>query len=106
MRHAKELIVSELKKDKEMRIDHLSDAIESLVSGDTRTGLLMLRNLVNATCGFPKMSEITEIPEKSIMRMLSVRGNPNTSHLFKVIKYLEIQDGVHLAIAPGKRAAG
>ncbi len=94
MKPAKNLIAQELRKDKKLRLVHLQDAILSLLKGDKRIALLMMRDIVNATCGFPKLSRDIGLPDKSLQRMLSIRGNPESDNLFKIIDYLLHQEGV------------
>ena len=56
--------------------------IENLLSGDVETGKIILRDFINATVGFPKLSEVTHRSAKSLMRMLGPRGNPQARNLF------------------------
>lgn len=94
MKYIKDLIVEELKEDSELRLIHLQDAIASFFSGDVRTCLLMLRNIVNATCGFSTIASKTGISDKSLMRMLSDTGNPKTENLCQIISFLLTQENV------------
>jgi DNA-binding phage protein len=82
----------------------LIEAIETLLDGDVETGTELLRDYVNATVGFPKLSEATGTPEKSLMRMLSSHGNPRASNLLGIISKLQRVSGVHLAVAAEKRS--
>ncbi|MDB5490327.1 MAG: hypothetical protein JWO78_176 [Micavibrio sp.] len=104
MRNINEVLVDMLKADKELRLLHIKEAITSLMHGDTRTGLLMLRNLVNATCGFSELEKALGKNSKSLMRMLSLEGNPETDNIFKIINHLVEQEGWDIAVV-GKQAA-
>ena len=108
MKHARELIVEELRKNKTLRLVHLQDAILSLFSGEKRVGLLMLRDIVNATCGFPKLAKTLSLPDKSVQRMLSVVGNPTTDNLMAIVRFIFTQENVEeikLKRASHKKAA-
>jgi DNA-binding phage protein len=63
----------------------------------------MLRNVVNASCGFAHLGKSLNINSKSLMRMLSASGNPKANHLFKIIGFLLKNENVRLNIT--KRAA-
>jgi DNA-binding phage protein len=41
----------------------------------------MLRELVNATLGFEQLAKQTDLPSKSLHRMLSPKGNPSMDNL-------------------------
>lgn len=76
----------------------LAEAVDLLLSGDVETGKIVLRGFINATVGFEKLAAETGIPSKSLMRMLSVKGNPRAHNLFAVLGYLQRNAGVHLAV--------
>jgi DNA-binding phage protein len=48
-----------------------------------------LRDITNCTIGFQSLARETGIMEKSLMRMLSVRGNPQANNIFHVIEVLQ-----------------
>jgi DNA-binding phage protein len=76
----------------------LTEAVDLLLSGDVETGKIVLRGFINATVGFEKLAAETGIPSKSLMRMLSAKGNPRAHNLFTVLGYLQRNAGVHLAV--------
>ncbi len=92
MKNARDLIIEELSRDRALRLIHLNDAIKCLMAGDMRTGLIMIRNLVNATCGFPVLAKALKKDPKSVMRMLSPNGQPRSDNLFGIINYLVSQE--------------
>ena len=51
---------------------------------------------MNATVGFEALAREVGIPSKSLMRMLSDKGNPRAEHLFAIIRALQEQTGVNL----------
>ena len=59
----------------------------------------MLRDSINATIGFERLSLATQTPAKSLMRMFGRQGNPTAGNLLGVISVLQKQTGVHLQVA-------
>lgn len=63
----------------------------------------MLRDYINATTGFEKLSRVFDKSSKSLMRMFGPNGNPQASNLlFEVIQYLQEQEGIHLEVKARK----
>ena len=75
-RDFKETIQARAKRDPGFRKALLREGIENFLAGDLETGKIILRDFINATVGFPKLSDVTHRSAKSLMRMLSPRGNP------------------------------
>lgn len=98
----KETFEANMRRDPEFRDAMLAEAIEVLISGDVQTGKALLRDITNATVGFPELSRRTGTPAKSLMRMFSPSGNPTARALFTAIKELQAANGVVLEL---KRAA-
>lgn len=84
-------------RDRAFRRALLREAVDSLLAGDVPTGKIVLRDYINATLGFAKLAEKTEIPTKSLMRMFSKDGNPQAENLFEVILALQHEEGVTLS---------
>ena len=81
------------------RKDLLREGVECLLAGDLDTGKAILRDYINATIGFEKLSRLTGRPAKSLMRMLGPRGNPQARNLFEVIGQLQRIEGLHLELS-------
>ena len=63
----------------------------------------MLRDYINATVGFEKLSRVFDKSSKSLMRMFEPNGNPQASNLlFVAIQYLQEQEGIHLEVKARK----
>jgi hypothetical protein len=83
-RDFKETIRARVKRDPGFRKALLREGIENFLSGDVETGKIILRDFINATVGFTKLSNATNRSAKSLMRMLGPRGNPQArSHTQK-----------------------
>ena len=94
----KETIRARAQRDPDFRQALLREAVECIINGDLETGKAVLRDYVNATVGFQDLERRTQIPAKSLMRMLGPKGNPRASNLFMVIGKLQRVAGVHLAV--------
>ncbi|MCV0396235.1 MAG: transcriptional regulator [Rhizobiaceae bacterium] len=83
-------------RDAAFRAELLVEAVNLLLAGDITTGKSLLRTYVNATIGFESLADDVGIPSKSLMRMLSEKGNPRAEHLFAIIRVLQSKTGVSL----------
>ena len=93
-RDFKETIRARVKRDPGFRKALLREGIENFLSGDVETGKIILRDFINATVGFAKLSGVTHRSAKSLMRMLGPRGNPQARNLFEIVAYLQQAEGV------------
>ena len=101
-RDFKETIRARVKRDPGFREALLREGIENFLSGDVETGKIILRDFINATVGFTKLSDVTHRSAKSLMRMLGPRGNPQARNLFEIVAYLQQAEGVRFEV----RSAG
>jgi hypothetical protein len=97
-RDFKETIRTRVKRDPGFREALLQEGIENFLSGDVETGKIILRDFINATIGFTKLSDVTRRSTKSLMRMLGPRGNPQARNLFEIVAYLQRAEGVRFEI--------
>ena len=75
-RNFKETIQARIESDPAFRDELLREGVECLLAGELETGKAILRDYINATIGFEKLSGLTHKPAKSLMRMLGPKGNP------------------------------
>jgi hypothetical protein len=85
----KATVQARIRRDRKYREELLREGVECLLAGDLDTGKAILRDYINATIGFEKLSRLTGRPAKSLMRMLGPRGNPQARNLFEVIGQLQ-----------------
>ena len=102
-RDFKETIRARVERDPKFRKELLRESLESLLAGDTATARAILRDYINATVGFTKLSEATHIPSKSLMRMLGPTGNPRADNLFEVVTVLQHREGVRFQLRTAPR---
>jgi DNA-binding phage protein len=77
----------------------LSEAITAMLEGDSQAAKALLRDYVVGTIGFPELEIATHIPEKSLMRMLSSKGNPRMANIVDIIVALQKREGVRFELA-------
>src|SRR5271165_3140850 len=92
------------KRDPVFRNGLLSEAIESLLSGEVSLGKELLRDYINATVGFPDLAAQTSIHAKTLHQMFGPNGNPTAGKLFQIVAYLQRAGGVQFEVRP-KRVA-
>jgi DNA-binding phage protein len=94
------------KRDSRFRQALFGGAIEEILDGEFGVAKRTLRHLVNATIGFPALSDATDIPPKSLMRMFSEKGNPRAENLIAVLAALREDAGLSVAVRVTKPRAG
>jgi len=98
-REFKETVQARLQSDPRYRKELLREGVECLLAGDLDTGKAILRDYINATIGFDKLSRRTKRPAKSLMRMLGPSGNPQARNLLEVINHLQKAEGLHFEVS-------
>ncbi len=97
-RDFKETVRDRAQADPVFRAALMSEAIELLLSGDVETGRSLLRDYINATIGFIELGKKSGLPPKSLMRMFGPSGNPRADNFFAVIRLLQDETGVQIAV--------
>lgn len=94
----KDTIKARADRDPDFRVGLFREAIDALLSDDLETGKVLLRDYVNATIGFETLGEEMEKNPKSLMRMLSDKGNPRANNLLAMVARLKQREGVSFAL--------
>ena len=93
--------VAELRADKELAVEYLKAAMESLDDPDDRAaGLLALRTVAEAYGGLGAVAAEAGISRESLYRTLSANGNPTLKTLLAVLKAV----GMKLSVEPDQHA--
>jgi putative addiction module killer protein/probable addiction module antidote protein len=93
--HEREL--AELRADRELAVEYLKAAMESLDNPDDRAaGLLALRTVAEAYGGLAVVAAEAGISRESLYRTLSPKGNPTLRTLLAVLKTV----GMRLSVEP------
>jgi len=103
-RDFRETVQADVRRDPAFRRGLLSDAIESLLSGELPLGKELLRDYINATVGFPKLAAHTKIHVKTLHQMFGPKGNPTARNLFEIVAYLQRAEGVRFQLRPASRS--
>jgi DNA-binding phage protein len=98
MRDFRETIRERAQNEPAFRQGLLREGLELIYNGDFVTGRAILRNYINATIGFPKLAQATNISSPSLQRMFGPSGNPRAENLFGVIAQLQRQEGVDVEL--------
>jgi probable addiction module antidote protein len=79
--------VAELREDRELAVEYLKAAMESIDNPDDRAaGLLALRTVAEAYGGLGAVAAEAGISRESLYRALSANGNPTLKTLLAVLK--------------------
>ena len=81
----KETVIARVERDPALAKELLDEATTLLISGEAETARVILRDLVNATLGFEQLAKLTDVPSKSLHRMLSPKGNPSMDNLAAIL---------------------
>ena len=94
--------VAELRADRELAVEYLKAAMESLDNPDDRAaGLLALRAVADAYGGLGAVAAEAGISRESLYRTLSAKGNPTLKTLLAVLKAV----GMKLSVEPENHVA-
>jgi DNA-binding phage protein len=103
-RDFRQTVQARAKRDAAFRKGLLSEAIESLLSGEVSLGKELLRDYINATVGFPKLAAHTKVHVKTLHQMFGPNGNPTASNLFEIVAYLQHAEGVRFEVRSSRAA--
>src|SRR5271156_139982 len=85
-RDFKRTVVARVERDPAFAKELLDEATALLIGGEAETARVILRDLVNATLGFESLAKLTDVPSKSLHRMLSPKGNPSMDNLAAIFQ--------------------
>ena len=89
--------IAELRADRELAVEYLKAAMESIDDPDNRAaGLLALRTLAEAYGGLGAVAATAGISRESLYRALSAKGNPTLKTLLAVLNTI----GMRLSVEP------
>ena len=93
--------VEELRADRELAVEYLKAAMESIDNPDDRAGaLLALRAVAEAYGGLGSVASQAGISRESLYRALSAKGNPTLKTILAVLKAV----GMKLSVEPEEQA--
>lgn len=80
----KEGVLKDLRENPDMAREYYREAVRAIINGETDTGGVMLRDLVNAGIGFQRLAHETGIRAPNLHRALSSDGNPTMRTFGKI----------------------
>ncbi|MFM2275222.1 MAG: hypothetical protein RL211_1094 [Pseudomonadota bacterium] len=93
--------VAELGANRELAIEYLKAALESVDNPDDRSGaLLALRTVAEAYGGLGSVAAEAGISRESLYKALSAKGNPTLKTILAVLKAV----GMRLSVQPQETA--
>jgi probable addiction module antidote protein len=96
------LEVAELRADRDLAVEYLKAAMQTLDDPEDRAaGLLALRTVAEAYGGLAAVAADAGISREALYRSLSPKGNPTLKTLLAVLNVV----GIRLSAEPGERAA-
>ena len=84
----KKTVVARVGRDAAFAKEILEVAATLLLGGDAESSRVVLNQLVSATLGFEQLAKLTNVPSKSLHRMLSPKGNPRMDNLALILGVL------------------
>lgn len=100
-RNFKDTVKARAERDPDFRAGLFREAIEAMLSDDLEAGKVLLRDYVNATVGFEALAAELDKSPKSLMRMLSDKGNPRADNLLGMVGHLKKREGMALSMTTG-----
>ncbi len=85
----KTTVMARAHRDKDFCNAMLTEAINELLTGDVDLGKAILRDYINAAISFEMLSIMLDKDPKSLMRMLSPKGNPTSRSLFFIFHAIQ-----------------
>ncbi|MCY4300329.1 MAG: transcriptional regulator [Aestuariivita sp.] len=98
VRNFRDTIRARAHRDPEFRFGLFREALEALLNDDLETGKILLRAYINATIGFDTLAVELDKHPKSLMRMLSDKGNPRADNLLGMVGYLKKRENAALNV--------
>ena len=93
--------VAELRADRELAVEYLKAAMQSIDNPDDRAGAqLALRAVAEAYGGLGSVASQAGISRESLYRALSAKGNPTLKTILAVLKAV----GMKLSVEPEEQA--
>jgi DNA-binding phage protein len=94
----KDTVVERAKREPEFRAGLLTEAVECILNNEVDVAKVLLRDYVNATLGFKELGEIVHKEPKSLMRMLSGKGNPRLDNISSLLASLRQHEGIEFHV--------
>jgi hypothetical protein len=89
-----EITQARVRRDREFACGLLQEAVQALLADDLPVARNLIRDVIKGTLGYAALSQRTGTPEKSLVRMFGVNGNPTAANLFAILTHLQRESGI------------
>ncbi len=94
----KELVNERIQREPEFAIGLFREAMQCFIDGEPDVGKGMLRDYIMGTMGWQELARMMNKHDKSLMRMLSDKGNPQSDNFFEIIRQLQKFNGLKVEV--------
>jgi len=94
----KDLVHERINREPEFAIGLFREAMQCFIEGEPDVGKSMLRDYIMGTIGWKELARMMNKHDKSLMRMLSRKGNPQADNFFEIIQQLQKYNGVKVEV--------
>lgn len=92
-------VADRAKHDAAFRAALFEEAAQAIMDGDADEARALLRDYINATLGFARLSAMTHITSKSLMRMVGPSGNPELKSLSIILRAVRSADHLEARVS-------
>jgi hypothetical protein len=97
-RNFKETVMRRVRQDPNFRQELIIEATNAFLEGDLDTGKQLLRDYLNATEALPFIAGELKQDEKSIRRMVGIRGNPTLRNFANLLNACKRRENLKLHV--------
>lgn len=97
-RNFKETVMRRVRQDPNFRQELIIEATNAFLEGDLDTGKQLLRDYLNATEALPFIAGELKQDEKSIRRMVGIRGNPTLINFANLLNACKRRENLKLHV--------
>ena len=88
-RSFRDTVAARAKHDVAFRAALFEEAVQAFIDGHMDDARSLLRDCINATIGFERLSAVTHKTSKSLMRMVGPSGNPRLDSLAAIFRAIQ-----------------
>lgn len=98
-RKFRDTVAARAQHDRDFRAALLQEAMQAMFDGDAEEARSLMRDCINATVGFDALSLATNVPVKSLMRMVGPSGNPRLGNFVIILQALQAETNLKAHVA-------
>ena len=94
----RDIVHERIVREPEFAAGLFREAMQCFIEGEPELGKGMLRDYIMGTIGWKELAHMMNKHDKSLMRMLSDKGNPQADNFFEIIRQLQRFNGVKVRV--------